>query len=97
MIQYWVEKNLIVENGVARKVKDEDVSTLPLFVIPPPSLEQRQNVERLWRNTEIDLISFKINDLEDRGQDASALRAFRIILRGYPQQADFPNGQRPSM
>jgi hypothetical protein len=59
------------------------------------ALETKKMEERMWRNSEINSVSFEINDLEDRGQDASALRAFRVLLRDYPQQPDFPNGVRP--
>lgn len=61
------------------------------------TLETKKFDERMWRNERIDQISYQINDIEDRGKDASTLRAFRIILRDYPQQPDFPNSKRPEL
>lgn len=102
MKKYYDEiTDCIIDDGIAVPRNNSDISSLPTWSTSPEfiaqELQRKVFTERAWRNSEIDLISFKINDLEDRGKDASALRAYRIVLRDYPQQPDFPNGTRPTL
>lgn len=54
----------------------------------PPDLEA---IEREWRDNEI-LRTDKLIVLPDYPTD---LTAYRVELRDYPAQSDFPNGTRP--
>ena len=60
------------------------------------SLAELVNAERAWRNAELSKSDIDIYKLEDAGLDATAYRAYRMVLRDYPQQPDFPNGARPT-
>lgn len=55
------------------------------------------NIERTWRNAELSKTDIDIYKAEDLGLDAAAYRAYRVALREYPQQLDFPNGTRPTL
>lgn len=60
------------------------------------ALAELINSERSWRDAELSKTDIDIYKLEDAGLDATAYRAYRIALRDYPQQPDFPNGARPA-
>ena len=56
-----------------------------------PTLEQIEKAERAWRNSELrraDIEIFKINDV---GGDESAWRTYRIALRDWPSDVNFPD------
>lgn len=55
---------------------------------------EKQNEERRWRNSEL-INTDWIVSVTDHPQHASYL-VYREELRDYPQQADFPNGDRPT-
>jgi len=50
-------------------------------------------IERQWRDSELSRTD-KLIILPDYPID---LRAYRMELRDYPQQSDFPNGTRPTL
>ena len=56
--------------------------------------DTKDSQERMWRDTEL-----KRTDsmLQPDRPDYQAILDYRQALRDYPQQPDFPNGQRPSM
>jgi len=54
------------------------------------------NTERSWRDAELAKADIEIYKLEDVSSPATAYRAYRVALRDYPQQPDFPNGTRPT-
>ena len=60
-------------------------------------LTQKENSEREWRDSELEAADNKVRDNDDRGngQVKKAWQDYRIELRDYPQQPDFPNGTRP--
>lgn len=58
-----------------------------------PSQDEVLNVERQWRNSELKGTDWIVS-VTDHPQHASYL-VYREELRDYPQQADFPNGDRP--
>lgn len=60
------------------------------------ALAELVNAERAWRDAELAKTDIDIYKLEDAGLDATAYRAYRMALRDYPQQPDFPNGTRPT-
>ncbi len=60
------------------------------------ALSDLVNTERSWRDAELAKADIDIYKLEDAGLDATAYRAYRMALRDYPQQPDFPNGARPT-
>ena len=60
------------------------------------ALAELVNSERAWRDAELAKTDIDIYKLEDAGLDATAYRAYRMALRDYPQQPDFPNGTRPT-
>jgi len=60
------------------------------------TLAEVANTERSWRDAELAKTDIDIYKLEDAGLDATAYRAYRMALRDYPQQSDFPNGTRPT-
>ena len=78
MIYYWQEKNLIVEDGVARKVKNEDVSKMEAFVIPfNPQSEQSWAIEQLTE-TDLDILRWF-----ESGEEPIGLKKYRDDLRVY--------------
>lgn len=56
--------------------------------------EDIANEERLWRNSELKGTDWIVS-VTDHPQHAAYL-VYREELRNYPQQADFPNGDRPT-
>ncbi|AZZ94675.1 hypothetical protein EUZ85_29780 [Hahella sp. KA22] len=73
-------------------------ATLSPFDRSAAALADKQRAERAWRDLELkraDIELFKVEDQNSDGQ-AQRWRAYRCALRDYPQQADFPNGPRPS-
>jgi hypothetical protein len=80
MIYFWSERNLIVEDGVARKVKDEDVSKMEAFVIPQADkkvTEQSWAIEQL-KETDLDILRWFESGVEPIG-----LKKYRDDLRIY--------------
>jgi hypothetical protein len=61
------------------------------------ALADLANTERSWRDAELAKTDVDIYKLEDAGLDATGHRAYRMALREYPQQSDFPNGTRPTL
>jgi len=59
------------------------------------ALEWKKSEEREWRNNELVRFDALVNTKEDAGLSAAAERAFRIVLRDYPQQVGFPDNDRP--
>jgi hypothetical protein len=75
-----VKKNLIVEDGVARKVKDEDVSKMEAFVIPQADkkvTEQSWAIEQL-KETDLDILRWF-----ESGEEPIGLKKYRDDLRIY--------------
>jgi hypothetical protein len=60
----------------------------------PQTEEDIINEERQWRNVELKSTDWIVS-VTDHPQHASYL-VYREDLRNYPQQADFPNGERPT-
>jgi hypothetical protein len=60
------------------------------------ALADLANTERSWRDAELAKTDIDIYKLEDASSSATAYRAYRVALRDYPQQPDFPNGTRPT-
>jgi hypothetical protein len=60
---------------------------------PDELLAKRTQIEKKWRDSELSASDF-IVPLTDHPKHAAYL-VYRQELRDYPQQADFPNGQRP--
>jgi hypothetical protein len=58
-----------------------------------PTQEDIENEERQWRNKELGGTDLIVS-VTDHPQHAEYL-TYRQELRDYPQQADFPNGERP--
>ena len=84
-------KILAQDNDVPliREMSNEEIDSI--------RLENLAVQERAWRDNVLPLVDYQINTLEDYGRDASHLRAYRVALRNYPQQPDFPNGERPTL
>ena len=59
------------------------------------ALAYKEFEEREWRNAELFIFDAIVNTKEDAALSAAAERAFRIVLRDYPQQVGFPNNARP--
>lgn len=57
------------------------------------SPEKKEDTERYWRDSEL-LRTDELVKLPDYPVD---LLPYRIALRDYPGQVDFPNGARPSI
>ena len=75
-----MKKNLIVEDGVARKVKDEDVSKMEAFVIPQADkkvTEQSWAIEQL-KETDLDILRWF-----ESGEEPIGLKKYRDDLRIY--------------
>lgn len=64
------------------------------FADVEPSQEEIANDERQWRNSELKGTDWIVS-VTDHPQHAAYL-VYREELRNYPQQADFPNGDRPT-
>ena len=80
MIYFWSERNLIVEDGIARKVKDEDVSKIEAFVIPQADkkvTEQSWAIEKL-QETDLDILRWF-----ESGEEPIGLKKYRDDLRVY--------------
>ena len=61
-----------------------------------PSHEDLCVSERLWRNAELARADIEINKLTDAGLEAQAWKAYRIALRNWPENTNFPcTDQRP--
>jgi len=56
-------------------------------------IKSQEEIE--WRNNELNWVDFEINKIEDIGGDSLSWRTYRVTLRDYPKQDDFPNGSRP--
>jgi hypothetical protein len=63
------------------------------------TLEAKKNSERAWRDSEL-----KDSDLQivqalagELGRNLNALKTYRQALRDYPNQAGFPDNQRPEL
>ena len=75
---YWKEKHAIIEDGVQRDAGNEDVSKLPLFVVPfNPQSEQSWAIEQL-EATDLDILRWFESGVEPIG-----LKAYRDALRVY--------------
>lgn len=59
----------------------------------PPTQDDIINEEKQWRNSELKSTDW-IVPVTDHPQREAYL-AYREELRNYPQQSDFPNGNRP--
>lgn len=55
--------------------------------------EKKEDTERRWRDSEL-LRTDELVKLPDYPID---LLPYRTALRDYPEQPDFPNGQRPAL
>lgn len=80
------------DNSDLYNLGDEEVQT----ILNPVSKVMQE--ERIWRDAELqraDVELFKVQDGEGTGL-VSDWRAYRCALRAYPEQADFPNGVRPT-
>ncbi|KXF81195.1 phage tail assembly chaperone [Enterovibrio coralii] len=73
-----------------------DMDAVIVDVLPDIDILPSTQSERAWRNAELVKVDRIINQLEDETLNASAWRAYRISLRHYPEQADFPQGERPT-
>ncbi|MCW8336151.1 phage tail assembly chaperone [Vibrio paucivorans] len=62
---------------------------------PEPTIEEKERIERKWRDTELFTVDHTINQLDDNGLDSNIYRQYRIALRDYPQQEGFPYSPRP--
>jgi len=52
--------------------------------------------ERAWRDSELNSADVELLKVQDGGAGTvSEWRNYRNALRDYPQQPDFPNGERP--
>ncbi len=56
-----------------------------------PSKEQ---TERVWRETELKIVQLLLLQLDH--PYAEELKQYQQVLRDYPLQADFPDGERPT-
>lgn len=56
----------------------------------PASPDVLAVLERVWRNQELDKADIEINRLEDRGLDSQLWRDYRVALRGWPENSNFP-------
>ena len=54
-----------------------------------------EDIERTWRDNELSNSDWMV-PLSDHPQHAQYL-TYRVELRDYPQQPDFPNGTRPEL
>ena len=59
------------------------------------ALSMKEMEERQWRNEELLNFDALINIKEDAALSAVSERAFRQVLRDYPQQVGFPDNPRP--
>jgi len=59
-----------------------------------PKTPDKSITERSWRDSEL-LLTDSI--LQVDRPDNQAILTYRVELRDYPSQADFPNGTRPSL
>ena len=86
-----------VPDGVGIGWSDNGDGTFSPPSKPSSTQEELASSERGWRDAELKVIDIEILKAEDDGSDTSTLRAFRWVLRDYPQQVNFPNGNRPSL
>lgn len=67
---FWSERNMIVENGIARKVKDEDTSSMPLYSETPEFIASAKENEKY-------VVQLQIEELEKK-----ALRNLLSLSKG---------------
>ena len=56
---YWAERNLIIENGIGRKVTDEDTSLLPLWTDTPEFIASQREQEKQEAQAQIEELEQK--------------------------------------
>lgn len=59
--------------------------------IQPLTPQQQEVQERIWRNAELARADVQINKAEDVGGDARPWREYRVALRNWPENPNFPN------
>ena len=92
-----------IPNDPTNRDWEEYTVWLALGNIPDPEFTdaeltaQKADNERQWRNSELPKADIEIYKMEDAADTTLELtwRSYRIALRDYPQQPEFPNGIRP--
>ena len=56
-----------------------------------------EEIERSWLNLELSKADIEIYKLNDAGKSYDHWSTYRIALREYPQQKDFPDVERPEL
>jgi hypothetical protein len=94
----------IVDEGITDVVRFANLMADPAHTKTPyaetaegiaNALASKEIEEREWRNSELERFDAIINTKEDIAVSAAAERAFRVVLRDYPQQVGFPDNARP--
>lgn len=75
----------------------EAARTIEAFRTPADVTADAEVTERAWRDEELAKADLELYIIQDGGGNRSVgeLRAWRNLLRDYPEHADFPTGQRP--
>lgn len=90
-----VEKDIWFEGQtVGANYLDKD--GLPVLITVTPSAEEAALTEREWRNAQLDASDYIVLPDYPDTPYATAMKAYRILLRDYPATVDFPFGARPS-
>lgn len=90
------------------KVFVPDENGLPVLVdAPGPSLEQREQIERWWRDAEMAIVVSWLDQIRNdtefgtttftRPYTAEQINAYRVALCDYPEQSGFPDCGRPNI
>lgn len=84
LLRYIYDSGTILEKRYYNIIEEEQ----------EPTQEDIENEERQWRDAELKGTDWIVS-VTDHPNHASYL-VYREELRDYPQQADFPNGDRPT-
>ncbi|MBC3948245.1 hypothetical protein [Pseudomonas folii] len=104
VVKYPLEdwQQLLALKSQAPLVVAADPETgFPMLIEPPPlSIEQMADIEREWRNAQLSATDGVVTRHRDEVEEGSPttltqdqyveLQAYRRLLRGWPEAADFP-------
>jgi hypothetical protein len=79
----------------------EEVAAGEAEIIPfdkaSAATKEAESEARGWRDGELAKADIEINKLDDEDGNSSDYRAYRIVLREWPDTAQFPNGTKPEL
>lgn len=102
-MNYYINNNQVFDHASSLTYQGEtlytiDAPEIQAIISPKLAVKELEANERAWRNAELkfaDIELLKVQDGDGTGL-VSDWRAYRCALRAYPEQADFPNGVRPT-